>query len=1035
MGVAGWLMRYPHRIMPYIAALGLSLYLARVLAEVTRTVWSLPALAVLAALAAVVGLGLARFITGRSKSFLIVHGESQGRTAPRIHHAPLWTTLPLWLYVLWPRQDPAIAWGVGLTSLITWLIQDVFRTTQMPWQAASGTTGAPESGTLAGIRFLKLEVFVFLIALVVYLFTLSPGLQPADGGEFQLVAARFGVAHPPGYPLYSILGGVFVRVPLGPNPAWRLNLFSAITAAATLALVSGIGRKMTRSVVGGILPALTLGSATTFWATATSASIRPLAAFFTALSLYALCAPQVRLRLSRFVVSVSRPTLFAIALGLGVAHHASLLFMGAVGLIYLLLVDPTLLRQPRRWRVPFAALALTQLVWLYLPLRDAVGAPLAPGDLTSIGGLMHHILARGFAGDMFAFATPEHLPDRLALLPTLLRFQFNPLLLIAALIGALLLLRRDWRWFVLLVGGFALHTFVTLTYRAPQTIEYEMPAFVTLALLTAQIARDEGRWSRLTGHVANVWGWVVAAAIVAGLFNLAAGWPSFRALSRQDDARQHAEALLQAVPHQAVVLSNWHWATPMWYLQQVERLRPDVEAKYVAPQGESLAQNWVDAIAEYADVRPTVAIRYFEPEYQGLPYRFEPLGSAFFVQSQPLEAPPQQLTPLNIDLEGQVRLLGYALESDEAATDEGPVLRPGQPLALNLAWTPLQRLEGDVALFAHLLRDGRLVGQGNDQRLAAGDYEPGEVIVNRFLVYPFVGEMPGDAQLSVGVYRPDVPGAPRLTASDGADQAHLKAVPMRPAELPPITSRPQWVPFEGGPTLAGVDWDTTVAGQLRLYLHWAGRSHPTALETTVKQAGTVLAQARVDLPGKGYVSSVYDLPWGAGPLVLTADTRAIGPWGVARDQLSLPLPRSGERYVPIGGEMILMSAAADRQTALSPGDQIRYDLRLVATRPLLRDRIISVSLIGLNADGSWIWRDLYDGVPALGAVPTFKWVRGSSVLDRHRLIVPEDAPSGLALGQLRVYDHYTQAVLPPLDPRLLSEGLSVPLDLWMLNNP
>ncbi len=170
-------------------------------------------------------------------------------------------------------------------------------------------------------------------------------------------------------------------------------------------------------------------------------------------------------------------------------------FSGAACLVYLLLVDPSLPRQPRRWLTPVAALILTQLVWLYLPLRDAAGAPLALGNLTTLKDLADHILARGFAGDMFAFATPEHLPDRLALLPTLLRFQFNPLLIGAALLGAILLLWRDWRRFILLAGGSVLHTFVTLTYRAPQTLEYEMPAYVTLEDDVALFAHSlhEGR--------------------------------------------------------------------------------------------------------------------------------------------------------------------------------------------------------------------------------------------------------------------------------------------------------------------------------------------------------------------------------------------------------------------------------------------------------------------------------------------------------------------------------------------------------------
>jgi hypothetical protein len=243
------------------------------------------------------------------------------------------------------------------------------------------------------------------------------------------------------------------------------------------------------------------------------------------------------------------------------------------------------------------------------------------------------------------------------------------------------------------------------------------------------------------------------------------------------------------------------------------------------------------------------------------------------------------------------------------------------------------------------------------------------------------------------------------------------------------------VPFVDGPTLVGVDWDTTVSGQLRLYLHWQGRPGPASFNTSIQRGEETLAQAQVELTEKGYVSSVYDLPRDGGPLVLRAGARAIGPWGFAHNRLSLPAPHPGERYVPIGGEMVLTNAAVAGRETLSPGEQLRYDLRLAATRPLLRDRIISISLVGLHPDGRWAWRDSSDGVPALGAIPTFKWVHNSVVLDRHQLVVPADAPTGPALARLQVYDHYTQAILPPLDARLLRQGLSVPLGRWQVIGP
>jgi tetratricopeptide (TPR) repeat protein len=75
---------------------------------------------------------------------------------------------------------------------------------------------------------------VFIIALIVYLLTLAPTVGPVDSGELILAATLPGIAHPPGFPIYVLIGHVFSRLPFG-NVAQRLNLLSAVFAALSAA--------------------------------------------------------------------------------------------------------------------------------------------------------------------------------------------------------------------------------------------------------------------------------------------------------------------------------------------------------------------------------------------------------------------------------------------------------------------------------------------------------------------------------------------------------------------------------------------------------------------------------------------------------------------------------------------------------------------------------------------------------------------------------------------------------------------------------
>jgi hypothetical protein len=123
-----------------------------------------------------------------------------------------------------------------------------------------------------------LPAAVFGLALAGYLRGIAPGLLWGDSAEMQILAAIGGVAHPTGYPLFTLVGRLFTTFG-GGELAFRANLLSATFAAATLALLVAFLR---RRGVGGIpacAAALVWGTSFTFWSTAQRAEVYSLAAF------------------------------------------------------------------------------------------------------------------------------------------------------------------------------------------------------------------------------------------------------------------------------------------------------------------------------------------------------------------------------------------------------------------------------------------------------------------------------------------------------------------------------------------------------------------------------------------------------------------------------------------------------------------------------------------------------------------------------------------------------------------------------------
>ncbi len=592
---------------------------------------------------------------------------------------------------------------------------------------------------LLGRPITGLEAALFFFFLALYTFTRAPGLLPADAGEFQLTGATFGIAHPPGFALYTLVSGLFARWPFA-SPATSINWLSALLAALTLLLLYRIVVRLTALPLAGVGAALLLGASTTFWAQATTANIRMPAAAATLFALDRLLAYRHARTSAGSAQQTRKLAWLALALGLGVAHHASLIFIMVVFGLYALWLKPSVLRKP--WALLAALLAglLPFAAWLYFPLRGpAVGLP----RLATLDGFLEHVLARGFSGDILFFANLAALPDRLALFANTLTFEFTAPLLALMAVGALALLRDRGVGGLLLVAT-AVHVFIAITYRAPQTVEYLLPAWALLGVLAGVGLATV--WEGLLAALkrAPTWAAVSGKALIVliVLAQFAATYPSYRVLAADDATRAYAEGVLLQAPPNAVILAAWHWANPLWYLQQVEGQRPDVEVRYVVPQGASLGATWTAAIAATLPTRPVVVTSFFGAEYRAAGQRFVPLGNtpAWQALAQPLTTPPA-------DLHGEQsfgvwRFLGWRL--DPAA--------PGE-VSVTAGWQPSGPPEA-VSVFVHLLApDGGLHSQ-QDVAYAPEHYVSGEVLLDRYTL-PLRPDAPsGVYTLVAGLYTP-----------------------------------------------------------------------------------------------------------------------------------------------------------------------------------------------------------------------------------------------------------------------------------------
>jgi hypothetical protein len=507
--------------------------------------------------------------------------------------------------------------------------------------------GAAEVDSSSGTRPLGAQrLFALAIPVIVGLGVilnawsgLMPGVGFWDTGEFQAVLPLMGTAHPTGYPSYVLLGWLanILLAPIG-EPAYRINALSliavAVAAAATVALV----RRLTGSVLVGAAAGIGMATTPLVWQNATRADPHPIHLAFVAILLLALVrwADGRRDRLERKAVD-RRLIVAAVVFGLAAGNHSLTLLLVPPIVLYVLAVEPGIVRRPRFIAACVVAAALTiVLVFLELPIRGGVlPAPLIYGQPATWDGFWYIALAeqfRGSLGDVFA-----NLPDKLDVLLTKADLWFGALKL-AIPVAFLATAWRAPRYALLTGSAMVITVLFNASYSNADIDRYYLApvlwAWTWLAVFAAEIARAAAyaaaafagaRTSRTT--VLRING--AAAAIVAVVVLL----PSLTDLGvRRIQADRGGDAAaatwlgeaLPALEPNAVIVSWWSTSTPLWYAQKVEGLRPDI---FIVDDRTMLDLDLgraPDVIRRYlAEGRPVYAIRIDGPDLSELKDQFD----------------------------------------------------------------------------------------------------------------------------------------------------------------------------------------------------------------------------------------------------------------------------------------------------------------------------------------------------------------------------------------------------------------------------
>jgi 4-amino-4-deoxy-L-arabinose transferase-like glycosyltransferase len=416
---------------------------------------------------------------------------------------------------------------------------------------------------------------VTLAAALLYFLTAARDIVVGDTPELITAAATIGIAHPPGYPLFTMLGHIFSLLPFG-SIAFRINLLSVVCDSLAVGVVYLTATRLVRCRIAAAIAALTLAVNPTFWEWSLAAEVFPLNNLLAAILVLLLARWHEEPARTHFLIAA-----FFVA-GLALTNHQTVVLLGPAFCFALWLRRDILRARPRVLLIGVIVFTIGLLPYFYILWAAAQNPVYSWGNVASFRDLIGLITRRSY-GSTHLVSTPGYTGGApwARLVALFVSFGWLAGLLICAGAIEAYKSRRWYFWFCVLAFVFAGPFFIWITNlnlrSAPAALfvlgRFFLLSQVALAPLAAfgvvWINKTLARWSPAVSFV------TVTACLIAITGTVVL---NYRRLdqSRNHIARNFAEDVFaETKPHSILLVTGDAFAFTLMYLQKVEHVRSD----------------------------------------------------------------------------------------------------------------------------------------------------------------------------------------------------------------------------------------------------------------------------------------------------------------------------------------------------------------------------------------------------------------------------------------------------------------------------
>lgn len=443
------------------------------------------------------------------------------------------------------------------------------------------------------------SIFVFII----YLFTLAPSVVQIDSGELAAVQATLGIAHPTGYPLFTMIGYLFSLIPLPFSKIFQLNILAAIYCSIGVGVFTYtikycldnilVFRKKNLSkesakkekkkskeqstekqieipenfkLITAVFGGLSLAFSRTFWFQSTSVEVYSLHLLLITLIIFFLLKAYVK---SFENDKLSNWLLFAFFLALGFTNHlTTLMILPGTAYLYFSRYKFNSASFKKLALMIVLFIVVLVIIYSYLPLRASQNPILNWGNPIDWERIYRHVTGRQY--QVWLFTSFDSAGKQFSHFWNILPFEFF-IGLLFVLIGLIVSLFRSKTLGLFILISFLFTLFYSINYDIHDIDSYFLLAFIMLAFFSSFGALKILEMKSLPKNYGLIG---LGLVLVIQLFF------NFREVDQSGvyTYEDYTKAILNTSPKNSIIFSyQWdYFISASYYYQYVENQRKDI---------------------------------------------------------------------------------------------------------------------------------------------------------------------------------------------------------------------------------------------------------------------------------------------------------------------------------------------------------------------------------------------------------------------------------------------------------------------------